>query len=151
MNISKGATHVSSLNSRQTGYGDRRRSQRALLAVAVLITGTTAGGTAFSEETTTLAVNAHGGLVLLKEAVRQGQRLKVRNLNTTEETACTTVDANAGSNEPREVGIEFVEAAPRFWRIAFPPTDWSARSPEAKRFGKDGEARERTSPITAKK
>ncbi|HKV63670.1 MAG TPA: hypothetical protein VJO16_17315 [Candidatus Acidoferrum sp.] len=32
-----------------------------------------------------------------------------------------------------EVGIEFVELAPRFWRVAFSPEDWSPRSPEAKR------------------
>jgi len=32
------------------------------------------------------------------------------------------------------VGIEFLEPSPRFWRIAFPPEDWSARSPEAKGF-----------------
>jgi len=96
-------------------------------------------------------VNAHGGVVLLKEAVRQGQRLRVMNQNTGEETACVTVDTNAGSYEPREVGIEFVAAAPRFWRVAFPPTDWSARSPEAKRFGKNGAAHETTPPISVKK
>jgi hypothetical protein len=141
---------VSTLNSRQAAYSDRRRSQRVLLSVAVGISGTNAGGTAFSEETTTAVVSAHGGLVLLKEAVRQGQRLKVRNLNTSEETECITVDANAGSNEPHEVGIEFVAAAPRFWRIAFPPTDWTARSPEAKRFEKDSTVQP-TPAITAKK
>jgi hypothetical protein len=31
------------------------------------------------------------------------------------------------------VGIEFDEPAPRFWRVAFPPEDWSPHSPEAKR------------------
>jgi hypothetical protein len=32
-----------------------------------------------------------------------------------------------------EVGIEFLGPAPRLWRVAFPPEDWSPRSPEAKR------------------
>ncbi len=142
---------MSTLNLRQGPLGYRRRSQRVLLTVAVQITGTNASGTAFSEETTTAVVNAQGGLLLLKEAVRQGQRLNVRNLNTGEETACTTTDATAGSNEPSEVGIEFVEAAPRFWRVAFPPTDWSARSAEAKRFAKGDAAHEPPSQVTAKK
>jgi len=29
-----------------------------------------------------------------------------------------------------EVGIEFLEPSPRFWRIAFPPEDWSAPAPK---------------------
>jgi len=40
-------------------------------------------------------------------------------------------ESHAGKSE---VAVEFLEPSPRFWRIAFPPEDWSARSPEAKGF-----------------
>jgi hypothetical protein len=33
----------------------------------------------------------------------------------------------------REVGVEFVEPSHGFWRVTFPPEDWSVHSPEAKR------------------
>jgi hypothetical protein len=133
---------VSTTNPRPGPYGDRRRSQRVLLAVQVRIAGTDASGVPFAEDTTTAAVNVHGGLVLLKSAVRQGQRLKMKNLNTDEETQCVAIDANAGSIAAREVGMEFVAVAPRFWGVSFPPVDWSSRSPEAKRFGKASPAQE---------
>ena len=142
---------MSTLNVRQNPYHDRRRSQRVLLSVAVRISGADAAGMAFAEDTTTVVVSAHGGLVLLKTAVRQGQRLKIRNVNTDEETACIAVEANVASAQTREVGVEFVAPAPRFWRISFPPVDWNSRSPEAKRFGKTASGGETAAPLTLKK
>lgn len=141
---------MSTTNPRPGPHGDRRRSQRVLLAVQVRITGTDAGGVAFTEDTTTAVVSVHGGLVLLKTAVRQGQRLKIKNLNTDEEIQCVVIDDNAGSIAAREVGVEFAAAAPRFWRVTFPPADWSSRSPEAKRSGRAGSVQEPTSPLGTK-
>lgn len=142
---------VSTTHPRLGPYGDRRRSQRVLLSVRVRITGTDASGVTFTEDTTTAVVNAHGGLVLLKTAVRQGQRLKIKNLNTDEEAQCIAIEANAGSVAAREIGVEFVAAAPRFWRVSFPPADWSSRSPEAKRFEKTGPVQEPAPPLITKK
>ena len=45
--------------------GARRRSQRVLMQVAVRIRGNDAQGHKIEEETETLAINAHGALVLL--------------------------------------------------------------------------------------
>jgi hypothetical protein len=99
----------------------------------------------------TVTVNAYGGLVLLKTAVRLGQRLKIKNLNTGEETACVAVDANAGTSEAREVGVEFTADAPKFWRISFPPANWNSRGPEAKRFGQASPVQESGPSLSAKK
>jgi hypothetical protein len=44
------------------------------------------------------------------------------------------VDFPSGAEAGAEVGIELQKPSPRFWRVAFPPEDWSTRSPEAKRF-----------------
>ena len=59
----------------------------------------------------------------------------MRNVTTGEETPCKVVDLNRDTNRVAEVGrVEFAQPNPRFWRVSFPPTDWSTRSPEAKRF-----------------
>jgi hypothetical protein len=139
------------LNIRQGPQNDRRRSQRVMLSVAVRVSGTNANGVAFAEDTATVVVNADGGMVLLKSAVRIGQQLNLRNINTSEDALCVAIDANTGSNEAREVGMEFVAAAPRFWRVSFPPIDWSSRSPEAKRHGNGGPVHEPTPSLAAKK
>jgi hypothetical protein len=111
----------------------QRRSQRILLSVAVQVGGRRADGTAFKEECSTVVVNAHGAMILLRERVRESQELKLKNIKTGEQAACVVRDVQTGPNGP-EVGVEFTEPHPRFWRVAFPPADWSPRSPEAKRF-----------------
>jgi hypothetical protein len=101
------------------------------------VSGEHPNGAKFAEQASTLIVNAYGGLIALKETVLPGQRLSVKSESTGEEILCTIVSVESGSNEAFEVGIEFVRPDPKFWRITLPPADWSPRSPEAKRFGKD--------------
>jgi hypothetical protein len=31
-----------------------------------------------------------------------------------------------------EIGLEFSEPRPTFWRVAFPPEDWSSKHPDAR-------------------
>jgi hypothetical protein len=31
-----------------------------------------------------------------------------------------------------EIGLEFSEPRPAFWRVAFPPEDWSLKHPDAR-------------------
>jgi hypothetical protein len=125
---------MSTPNIRPSMFANQRRSQRLLLTVPVRVSGKRANGTAFAEYTNTLIVNAHGALIHLKEPVKEGQTVAVKNVTTGEELACTVVDVNPGANEVPEVGLEFATPSPRFWRVSFPPADWSTRSPEAKRF-----------------
>jgi hypothetical protein len=125
---------MSTPNIRPSALANQRRSQRILLAVPLRVSGKRANGVAFVEHVNTLIVNAHGALIPLKETVREGQPLNLRNMTTGEEVHCTVVDLNPGANGVPEVGVEFVEPNPRFWRVSFPPADWSTRSPEAKRF-----------------
>lgn len=142
---------MSTPNTRLPSQSDRRRSQRVLFPVAVRLSGTNGNGVAFAEDTATVTVSAYGGMVLLKTAVRLGQRLKIKNLITGEETACVAVDANAGTSEAREVGVEFAADAPKFWRISFPPANWNSRGPEAKRFGQARPVQESGPSLSAKK
>jgi len=115
-------------------YSTQRRSQRILLSIPVVVSGKKSNGAPFTERTRTLVVNAHGALVELREPVLAGQLLQVKNVATNEETGCKVADINPGSGNLPEVGLEFAKPSPHFWRVAFPPADWSPRSPEAKRF-----------------
>jgi len=93
-----------------------------------------ANGFQFSETATTAVVNANGGLLLMHEMVLLGQVLTLHNLATKEEILCTVIDINTVPNGVPEVGVEFAESCPRFWRVFFPPADWTTRSAEAKRM-----------------
>jgi hypothetical protein len=104
-----------------------------MLSVKILVGGDRLNGKKFSEEAGTSVVNAHGALISLSEQVRIGQLLTIRNVKSNQELQAEVVDVGADIEGKVEVGIEFLEAAPRFWRVAFPPEDWSPRSPEAKR------------------
>ena len=119
---------------RPTQLANQRRSQRILLSVPVRVSGTQTSGTPFVEHTKTMIVNAHGALLQLEEPVQEGQTLNVRNVNTGEEMPCKVVDVSPGTHGVAEIGVEFTQPSPQFWRVSFPPTDWSTRSPEAKRF-----------------
>jgi hypothetical protein len=127
-------TAVITPNPRPVASVNQRRSQRILLAIPLLVTGIRSNGAAFSERTKTLVVNAHGGLLMLHERVLSGQVLSLTNLATSEEIVCKVVDINTGPNGGPEVGVEFAEPCPRFWRVSFPPADWTPRSPEARRL-----------------
>jgi len=123
---------MSTPNIRPALTANQRRSQRILLSVPLRISGKRVNGTAFVEHTKTLIVSAHGALLHLEEPVLQDQSLNLRNVVTGEEVVCKVVDLNPGASGLAEIGVEFAEANPRFWRVSFPPTDWSARNPEAK-------------------
>src|SRR5881296_1897416 len=110
----------------------QRRSQRVIVKVPVMFLAEGTDNTPVSEETRTVTVNAHGAMILLGMKVSIGQLLTLRNSRTGEEVACRVVYVSLHESEKRQVGVDFIEPCPRFWRISFPPSDWSTRSPEAK-------------------
>lgn len=110
---------------------NQRRSQRILLTVPVVVSGISSNNAVFSERTSTLVVNAHGALIQLREHVVAGQKLRMRNAVTTEEISCAVMDINPGNTVIPEVGVEFSAPNPHFWRVSFPPADWTPRSSEA--------------------
>ena len=124
---------MSTTPTRLIKYTNQRRSQRVMLSMRIIVGGGRLDGKRFTEETVTSVVNAHGALIFLAEKVAIGQTINVRNIKSNEELQAEVVDVGAAYEGKTEVGIEFIEAAPRFWRVAFPPEDWSPRSPEAKR------------------
>lgn len=112
--------------------GSRRRSQRVLMQVSVRIHGMDSQGKKFEEEADTLAINAHGALILLNARVTSGSLLMLRNNSTKEEQECVVAFLGPVRGNKCEIGLEFSARRPSFWRIAFPPEDWSPKSPEAR-------------------
>lgn len=115
------------------GGGSRRRSQRVLVQVGVVVSGVDGQNRKFEEETQTLAINAHGALVLLAATVATGQKITVKHTKTQEEQECSVVFLGPPKGSKAEVGVEFCAPRPTFWRVAFPPEDWTSRHPEARR------------------
>ena len=124
---------MNTLTIRPQPFAQQRRSQRILLSIPVVISGNRDDGSPFVERTKTLVVNAHGALIQLRERVFVNQILRIKNVATTEEVSCTVVDISHSSTEVPEIGVGFSKPAPSFWRVAFPPEDWTPRNPEAKR------------------
>jgi hypothetical protein len=112
----------------------KRRSQRVRLSIRVLVSGIRLSGHAFSEEVHTIVINAHGALIVAAEPLHVGQLLTVRHLISKEEQMCRVIQIETGETGNPEVAIEFLQPAPRFWRVSFPPDDWTAQSPEAKQI-----------------
>jgi hypothetical protein len=123
---------MSELKSTPLNAGARRRSQRVLMQISVRLHGIDAQGKPFDEQADTLAINAHGALVLLQARLTSGSLLTLRNNTTKEEQECHVVFLGPVRGNKAEIGLEFSARRPQFWRVAFPPEDWSPKNPEAR-------------------
>jgi PilZ domain len=111
------------MQSAVTESSERRRSHRVYISMPILVRGKNAGQS-FEEETQTISVSAHGGLLRVAAKLLKGQTISIVNAKTAEELPCTVTSLGQKENGKTEVGVEFTEASPLFWRIAFPPEDW---------------------------
>ncbi len=104
----------------------KRRSQRIEWTVPVVVHRAPKEGPQFYERAQTLVVNAHGALVALAEKVTAEQRLLMQNIDSGEQKECRVVYVEKERTGPTKVAVEFAQPAPTFWRIAYPPDDWTA-------------------------
>jgi hypothetical protein len=102
------------------------------MQVSVRVQGNDAQGKQFEEEATTLAINAHGALVQLQTRLTSGAKVFLRHRQTEEEQECQVVFLGPVRSGKAEIGLEFSSPRPTFWRVAFPPEDWSPKHPEAR-------------------
>lgn len=102
------------------------------MQVAVRIRGKDAQGQVFLEETSTLAINAHGALVPLQARLTSGSVVQMQHKGTEEEQECAVVFLGPVRSGRAEIGLEFSMPRPSFWRVTFPPEDWSPKHPEAR-------------------
>jgi hypothetical protein len=111
---------------------NRRRSQRVLMKIPVRVSGQAGAAAFFEEDTHTLAISAHGALIVVAAPVYRGQRFTLSNIPTNAALECVVVHVDKVPGEQTQVGVEFMLPNPTFWRVAFPPKDWTPRHPDAK-------------------
>ena len=104
-----------------------RRSARAFQKIRVQARGRTHDRKKFKETCETVVVSAHGGLLLLKHEVDDGEMLVLTNPLTQEEQECRVVYRGEPMEKGQRVGIEFLTPAPRFWGVEFQTEPSSAK------------------------
>lgn len=74
----------------------------------------------FEEETGTMIVFPHGGVVRMSTAVTTSQMLVVTNLKTRQDAICRVVKVRTFSNMQGYVEVEFTHQQPGYWGVHFP-------------------------------
>ena len=94
-----------------------RRSTRVFHKMRLQVKGRSHSGRKFTETCQTMVVNAHGGLLLLKQEVDAGEMLILIHPETLEEQECRVVYVGEPIEKGHRVGIEFLTPAPHFWGL----------------------------------
>jgi hypothetical protein len=95
-----------------------------MLQVPVKVLAETPERVEVQEDTHTLVVNAHGGLIKLKMELLPGQPITLVNPQTGTEVSAHVVRIDQPSADYFAVAFEFEKPAPKFWPVVFPPKDW---------------------------
>jgi hypothetical protein len=66
-----------------------------------------------------VVVNGHGGLLVLKHEIDNGEMLVLTHPETLEEQECRVVYLGDLGDRGQRVGVEFLTPAPRFWGLEF--------------------------------
>ena len=103
---------------------NRRRSERVMLQMPITVVAETPERVHVHENTQTLVVNAHGGLMKLKAELHIGQPVVLLNPQTGAKEGCRIVRIDQPSPDYFAVAFEFDHPAPKFWPVVFPPADW---------------------------
>jgi hypothetical protein len=78
------------------------------------------------EKAETQVVNAHGGLLRMRQHLHVGQSFLLHNPQKNSEMSCRVVRTEEDGMDFYRVAFEFDRPAPNFWPIVFPPADWAA-------------------------
>lgn len=107
---------------------NRRRSERVMLHMPVLVLAENEERQQMRVDAKTLVVNAHGGLMEMKEHLHVGQSFLLTNPATGSEMSCRVVRIDETGIEYFRIAFEFDRPAPKFWPVTFPPADWEVPS-----------------------
>ncbi|HXO05383.1 MAG TPA: hypothetical protein VN884_07115 [Candidatus Sulfotelmatobacter sp.] len=108
----------------QESSSKQRRSSRVFTRIPVRASGKSIHGRKFRENSQTIVINAHGGLLYLQEELSLGADLVLINPVTEEEQECRVVYLGDTSEKGTRVGVEFLSPSPHFWGVDFAPQDW---------------------------
>jgi PilZ domain len=101
----------------------RRRSERVLMDVPIVIRGESPDQRPFQEETFTVTVSAHGALLMLATQVSPGQKLLLLNPANWDEREGRVAFRGPVHAGLAQVGFEFTQPSPDFWPISSSQTD----------------------------
>ena len=104
---------------------ERRRSQRVVIRVPIILEITTAEQK-LRVSASTVAVNIHGAMVLCERMFEAGTKLVIRNDRTQESAGARVTRTPRESSEGFLIPLEFDTPLPMFWQISFPPDTWKA-------------------------
>ena len=105
---------------------NRRRSERVMLQIPIVVMTESVEGEPMEEETQTMVVNAHGGLVKLHMEVLPAQPIVLKHPHSGVEATARVVRVEIPPGGFTAVAFEFLEPSPHFWPVEFPPADWAA-------------------------
>ena len=108
------------------GPRERRRSQRILVQVAVLLRIQTPDDVNRPTLAFTIWVNAHGGVLESPVRTRAGEAIILVIPQSSKEANCHVLQVQKASEESFAISFEFDQRSPEFWPIASPPPDWDA-------------------------
>lgn len=95
-----------------------------MLRMSVLVVAEDEDRKQIQEKAETQVVNAHGGLLKMKQHLHVGQSFMLGNPRNSMEISCRVVRTEEVGMEFYNVAFEFDRPAPKFWPIVFPPADW---------------------------
>lgn len=106
------------------GSNNRRRSQRVLLQISVIVEAEIDRGKLVRLNAFTLVVNAHGGLLEIGLPLRPGQKVALVLPASGLRKSSRIIGFRRSQDAGFLVAFEFDSPTPQFWPIDFPPDDW---------------------------
>ena len=100
----------------------QRRARRVSALIPVLLYGRF-GDKPFHENTETIDVSEHGGLVTTSVKLIGSQKLILTNVQTNEDVACRVARLVQTGEGHTLAGLEFLQPSPRFWGTIWVPDD----------------------------
>src|SRR5262249_9454489 len=105
---------------------NKRRSQRVLLQMPVILEMQLGKDCPVRIDAFTLVVNAHGGLLELGLPLRVGQKLAIIHPGSGGQKSSKIVGVRRSQDRSGFLlAFEFDSPRPNFWPVEFPPADWS--------------------------
>jgi periplasmic protein TonB len=86
----------------------------------------------FEEETSSMIVFPHGGVLRMSTSVSAGQMLVLTNLKSRQDAICRVVKVRSYSNSSSYVEVEFTHRQPGFWGVYFESDAIADATPAAK-------------------
>jgi c-di-GMP-binding flagellar brake protein YcgR len=103
---------------RQPTAEERRRAQRVLLRISVLVH---MPNKPEPIKGFTHTVSATGAMIILPEGIAAGTKFTLENCKTQQKVEVNVVRPSQLNQEGSLVPVEFLSPAPQFWNIFFPP------------------------------